>query len=243
MRAASRRCAPFPYTSYPARRAVERGCPQNKVSRFCFCATSRKKKGRGSASISGNGGSFPTVPPLLPAYERAWQGGRPALLLLQIFLTLRVLQHSMFALLVRSTERAGWGFDKDEEKSLASSSAMYVPQRKHLSKKAKAAAKARCQGEHAVGLASSPSMFALYQPPLTGAPFSPLTILCKSLSTSLRERGQAQHDTHVMTSLAGLRRRYHGLSSLLFAVWAGNGAPRDSDCSHVRRSHHSQQHS
>ncbi|MGB1594839.1 MAG: hypothetical protein ACPIOQ_18925, partial [Promethearchaeia archaeon] len=70
-------------------------------------------------------------------------------------------------------ERAGWGFDKDEQKSLASSSAMYVPQRKHLSKKAKAAAKAHCQGEHAVGLASSPSSFALScsLPPLTGAPF------------------------------------------------------------------------
>ena len=105
----------------------------------------------------------------LPAHAHARKGERPALLLLGISLTLRVLQHSMFALLA---ERAGWGFDKDEQKSLASSSAMYVPQRKHLSKKAKAAAKARCQGEHAVGLASSPSSFALScsLPPLTGAP-------------------------------------------------------------------------
>ena len=105
----------------------------------------------------------------LPAHVHARKGEHPALLLLGISLTLRVLQHSMFALLA---ERAGWGFDKDEQKSLASSSAMYVPQRKHLSKKAKAAAKARCQGEHAVGLASSPSSFALScsLPPLTGAP-------------------------------------------------------------------------
>ena len=106
----------------------------------------------------------------LPAHVHARKGERPALLLLGISLTLRVLQHSMFAL---RAERAGWGFDKDEQKSLASSSAMYVPQRKHLSKKAKAAAKARCQGEHAVGLASSPSSFALScsLPPLTVAPF------------------------------------------------------------------------
>ena len=106
----------------------------------------------------------------LPAHVHARKGEHPALLLLGISLTLRVLQHSMFALLA---ERAGWGFDKDEQKSLASSSAMYVPQRKHLSKKAKAAAKARCQGEHAVGLASSPSSFALScsLPPLTVAPF------------------------------------------------------------------------